>query len=190
MDLALNSIIYVAFRLAPFIIVSYFVLSSIFGGDIKGIIFLGLLLINCIITVAIGNVIPPGTISSNLVCNTLNLSQVSPLSRSLPLNINIFGFTFSYLLYIILKYDLVGSNWATLTFFPVLIAYQLWWSHVNGCTGIGYSAISLTIGVVLGIAFSSAIDASNITEMQYFNGISSTSVCKQPSRYYLKCKSK
>lgn len=190
MDLALNSILYVAFRLAPFIIVSYFVLSSIFGGDIKGIIFLGLLLINCIITVAIGNVIPSGLGSSNPVCSALNLLQGSPLSQSLPLNINVFGFTFAYLLYIILKYGLVAGNWATLTFFPILIAYQMFWSHINGCTAIAYSGISLAIGCVLGMAFSAAIDASNITEMQYFNGISSSNVCKQPSRYYLKCKAK
>jgi hypothetical protein len=187
-NLALNSILYIAFRLAPFIIVSYFVLSSIFSGDIKGFLFLGLLLINCIITIGVGNMMS-STGSMNPVCNALNLTQTGPLSQTLPLNINVFGFTFAYLLYIITKYGLVSSNWPTLLFFPLLIVFQLWWSHVNSCSSMYFSGISLSIGVVLGIMFSSAIDASNITEMQYFNGISNANVCKTPSRYYLKCNS-
>ena len=182
--LSFNSIIYVAFRLAPFIIVSYFVLSSIFGGDIKGIIFLGMLLINCVITATIGNMMG-GTPSQNQICQVLNLGPFGPISKSLPLNINVFGFTFAYMLYSIVKYGLASSNWATLLFFPMLILYQLWWSSVNECSNIASSLISLGIGIALGLSFSASIDASKITEMQYFNGISNSNICKQPSTFYL-----
>ena len=46
MDFNLINILYMFFRLAPFIIVSYFTLQSIFNQDLKGVIYLiGLLIL-------------------------------------------------------------------------------------------------------------------------------------------------
>ena len=185
---AFKPLIYVGFRLAPFILVTYFVLSSIFSADIRGLIFLCLLLINCIITILAGSLFSvPMEYSNNAICNVMNLTSTGPISRVLPLNVNVFGFTFFYLFYIMMKYGLTMTNIATLIFFPLLIFYQIWWSHVNGCSHVKYSLISLLIGGALGTAFSAAIDSYGITDMQNFNGLGSKDVCRRPQKTYFKC---
>lgn len=83
--LNLKGLSYVGFRLAPFILVSYFVISSVLSSDIKGIIFLALLLLNCFITLIIGNSLPLDesaiTSSTKGVCQTLTLTQNGPLLK-------------------------------------------------------------------------------------------------------------
>ena len=49
MNIDLIKIVYLFFRLAPIIIVSYFTLSSIFNNDLKGIVYLAGLLLTCMI---------------------------------------------------------------------------------------------------------------------------------------------
>ena len=55
MELNIITLLYLFFRLAPFVIVSFFALSSLFNQDIKGLIYLVGLLLACFLTVLIGN---------------------------------------------------------------------------------------------------------------------------------------
>ena len=54
MDFNIINILYMFFRLAPFIIVSYFTLQSIFNQDLKGVIYLIGLLVASVVTVILG----------------------------------------------------------------------------------------------------------------------------------------
>lgn len=192
--LNVKSIMYLGFRLAPFILISFFTLSSLFNSDIRGIIFLGLLLINCFITISIGITIPKNTftdsngntVPENMNCNSLTLTNGGPLSK-LPLNINVMAFTFAYLAYIIGTYGLASSNIPTLTVFPIFIIYQMYWSYTNYCNTISNSVMSLFIGALLGVSFSYAIDKTGLFELQYFNGIKNQEVCKRASNVKYKC---
>ena len=99
MELNLVSIFYLFFRLAPFIIVSYFGLQSIFNQDLTGVVFLIGLLVTSAITVMTGNILPAqnnDTGSKNLlsgaVCNQLTIGSGGPLSK-LPLSQTVFGYT-------------------------------------------------------------------------------------------------
>lgn len=193
--LNVQSIMYIGFRLAPFILISFFVLSSLFNSDIRGIIFLGMLLLNCFITISIGTAIPKDEFGGdnannpNMICNSLTLTTGGPLSY-LPLNVNILTFTLAYLAYIIGKYDLANSNIPTLTVFPIFILYQIYWSWQNGCNTILYSFVSLILGGGLGALFSYAIDSTGLFELQYFNGIQNQEVCKRASNVTYRCSTK
>jgi len=190
--LNVQSIMYIGFRLAPFILISFFVLSALFNSDIKGIIFLGMLLLNCFITITIGVSIPDDTIDNknpNMICNSLTLTRNGPLSK-LPLNINIMTFTLAYLAYIIGVNNAASNNIPTLTVFPFFILYQLYWSWINGCNSISYSFMSLVIGGGLGALFSYAIDKSGIVQLQYFNGITKQDVCVRATNAKYKCSTK
>jgi len=70
MQLNIVSIFYLFFRLAPFIIVSYFSLQSIFNQDMKGLVFLIGLLITTFLTIFIGNVLPKGNNENMVQQNT------------------------------------------------------------------------------------------------------------------------
>jgi hypothetical protein len=191
--LNVQSIMYIGFRLAPFILISFFALSSLFNSDIRGIIFLGMLLLNCFITISIGTAIPEDNVGDsknpNMICNSLTLTSGGPLSK-LPLNVNILTFTLAYLAYIIGKNDLANTNIPTLTILPLFILYQVYWSWANGCNSLLYSLISLIIGGGLGALFSYAIDSTNLFDLQYFNGIKSQEVCKRAKNVMYKCSTK
>jgi hypothetical protein len=189
--LNVQSIMYIGFRLAPFILISFFALSSLFNSDIKGIIFLGMLLLNCFITISIGSALAEDTFASNpnMICNSLTLTRNGPLSR-LPLNINILTFTLAYLAYIIGKYDLANNNIPTLVVLPMFILYQMYWSFTNGCNSLFYSMCSLILGGGMGTLFSYAIDRTGIVELQYFNGISNQEVCVRATNVKYKCSTK
>jgi hypothetical protein len=189
----LGAIIYVGFRLAPFILVSFFTLSSLFNSDIKGLIFLGMLLFNCFITIAIGNMLAPDSFDSrnmNGVCNGLTLTKDGPLSVNLPLNINIMSFTFAYLAYIIYRYDLIMNNIPTVIVFSVFILYQLYWLVANRCSSFIYSFMSLAVGWGLGWIMSMSIDLAGIVQLQYFNGLTNQEVCKRSNNKQFKCTTK
>lgn len=192
--LNVQSIMYIGFRLAPFILISFFALSALFNSDIKGIIFLGMLLLNCFITISIGVSLPddaidPAKQNPNMICNSLTLTKGGPLSK-LPLNVNIMTFTLAYLAYIIGVNDAAKNNIPTLVVFPIFILYQIYWSWSNGCTSIFYSFASLVLGGGLGALFSYAIDKTGIVELQYFNGIKNQDVCLRPSKATYKCSTK
>lgn len=187
----LTSILYVGFRLAPFILMSYFTLSAVINSDIKGIIFLAMILVNCIVTILMGNLLPVDEESTpNALCNNLNLSEGGPISKNLPLNISIVSFVFFYLVYIIGSTHREETNVPTLILFPVFLVYQMYWSQKHQCTPIKYSLASLILGGGLGAGFSAAIDQSKIPELQYFNGVKNQEVCNQPTKTFFKCSAK
>ncbi len=194
--LNLKALLYLAFRLAPFILVSYFVVSSIFNADVRGIIFLGMLLINCFITIVVGNFfadIPGMMVSQNTrnrfgTCNTMNLTSGGPLSKALPLNINVFAFTFGYLAQLLERDPkLVNRNIPMILVFCILIITQLVWSITNGCATFMGLIISLSIGFGLGWGFSAIIVKSGITDLQFFNGIKNEEVCSKPTDEIFNC---
>ena len=192
----IKTIAYVGFRLAPFILICFFALSSMFNADIKGIIFLGLLLLNCFITMVVGNgFLPePTPTNNNHICDGLSLSANGPISR-LPLNINVLTFTLAYLAYIIGTYgkkdpSVINNNIPTFVVFSLLIIYQGIWSYQNGCNTMGYSLISMIIGGGLGALFSYAVDKSGLVKLQYFNGITNAEICSRPTKARYVCSTK
>jgi hypothetical protein len=190
--LNVQSIMYIGFRLAPFILISFFTLSSLFNSDIKGILFLAMLLLNCFITIAIGVSLPEDAMNNsnpNMNCNSLTLTKSGPLSK-LPLNVNILTFTFAYLAYIIFTNNAVSNNMPTLIVFPIFILYQVFWSWKNSCNSPFYSGASLLIGGILGAFFSYAIDKTGIVQLQYFNGITKQDVCVRATNAKYKCSTK
>jgi hypothetical protein len=196
--LNLKALLYVAFRFAPFILVSYFIVSSIFNADIRGIVFLGMLLLNCVITISVGNMlsdmpfmmVSPATRNKYGTCNTMNLTSGGPLSRVLPLNINVFAFTFGYLANLLDTPDnkqLVIRNIPMIIVFSVIIIAQFIWSLSNGCASVGGLLLSLGMGFGLGWGFSKAIVQSGISDLQFFNGIKNEEVCTKMSDELFNC---
>lgn len=199
-DLNIVSILYIAFRLAPFILVSFFSLSSIFNQDIKGIIYLLGLLMACFLCVIIGNsassVFENGTGNSDdmysettRVCNLLTLSKTGPLSN-LPLSQAVFSYTFGYLIYIIVKHKLINQNIPTLVIFPILIVSDFLWNSYNSCAKPFSLLASFTIGGLVGVGWSALIDSMKLTKLQYFNGLSNKESCSVPAKQTFKCRVK
>jgi len=194
MDLNIVNIIYLFFRLAPFIIVSYFTLQSIFNQDLKGLIYLFGLIVASVLTILIGNVIPfPNNpiLSidkySKAKCNSLTLGSDSPISR-LPLSQTVFGYTLAYLSYFIGVNNLTTQNIPTFVIFPILILADMFWNVSNDCSTNELLLSALIIGGAIGAIWALIIDSTKMANLSYFSGITNKDVCSKPSKQMIRCK--
>lgn len=202
--LNLTKIFYTAYRLFPFILVSFFTLSSLLNQDIKGIIYLAGLLIACFVSTTVGSTFPktfekistvatatdpattPAPDDFTLICKSLTLGQDGAISK-LPLSMTVYSFTFSYLVYIIIKYKLANQNIITILFFSSVILGDWYWHRLFNCNSHTSLVFALIIGAIIGLAWSAIIASTGKVELQYFNGISNKEVCKLRAKQRFKC---
>lgn len=190
--LNISAILYLAFRLSPIIVVSYFIMSSIFNSDIRGLIFLGLMLLEVVIAIAIGNFVSEYADASdpNGVCNAVSLTPNGPLSKYIPLNLNVLSFTFGYLASIVHQYNLIMTNIPMIIVFSLFILYNCFWLFVNACASPPQIVASLALGFGFGWLFSFIIGNTGMIELQYFSGVKNQQVCKRSNNEMFKCTSK
>lgn len=197
MELNLLTLLYLFFRLAPFIIVCFFSLSSIFNQDVKGLIYLVGLLFACFIAFLVGNTLPvsftygsddngTGIRQVNPVCNMITVGKDGSFSK-IPLGICILTYTLIYLVYIIYINNIVISNLPTIIFFPILITGDLIWNIKNDCytpTGI---ILSIVIGGLVGWIWAVTVNSFNKPSLFFLNVGGDNIVCKRPSKQLFKC---
>ena len=198
MELNIVTLLYLFFRLAPFIIVSYFALASLFNQDMKGLIYLVGLLFACFVTFLIGHTLPltytfgESDTVSNLrktvapVCNLITIGKDGSFSR-LPLGITTLCYTFGYLVYIISANSLSLSNLPTLIFFPILILADLIWNIMNDCYTTSGVFIALVLGSIMGIFWARVISKLNQPNLLFLNVGSNQTVCQRPTKQLFKC---
>jgi len=197
MKLNIVSLLYLFFRFAPFIIVSYFALQSIFNQDLKGVIYLVGLLIAAVITILLGNLIPNTSDNAGGIpvqseyaktkCNQLTLGADGPISK-LPLSQTVFGYTIAYLSYFISINNLQAQNIPTFILFPILIVADMFWSTTNGCSTSIMLICGLIIGLIFGTLWAMIIESTNVADLSYFSGISNKDVCSRPTKSLYKCR--
>ena len=189
-SLNINFILYTAFRLSPFILVSFFSLSSLLNQDVKGIIYLAGLLIACLFAIIVGNMDyfrkPLMGEQNDLICNVLTLTDSGRLSN-LPLSMVVFSYTFFYLVDIIAKYNLASQNIPTLIIFPLLIIGEFIWNRSYNCASLAGLVAAFGVGSLMGYIWSAIIRSTGVVQLQYFNGISNAAVCSRPSTQKFKC---
>jgi hypothetical protein len=192
MDLNIISFSYLFLRLAPFILVCFFTLTSIFNQDFKGLVYLAGLLFSCFITILIGtglsDLIPMIDATTRPeICNMVTIGQGGDISK-LPLGQSSIGFTFGYLLYTIVKENFVKQNIATIVFFPILLLFDLIWNATNSCYSVMQLIISLVVGGLSGVLWSYIISLSGNPQLQYFVGVNNGEVCSAPTKSTFKCR--
>jgi hypothetical protein len=185
MEINLFNITYLFIRLAPFILVCYFTLSSVFNQDLKGIIYLIGLLFACFTTAGFGNLF--GVVTLPQLCNFIKLANGAPISK-IPLGLTILSYTFFYLFYIIGKEGLWTNNVPTFILFPILIVCDFLWNLNHGCINILGVFISFIVGGAIGVAWAAIITTSGVAELKFFNGISNKETCSRPSKTLYSCK--
>lgn len=192
MDINLINILYMFFRLAPFLIISYFTLQSLLNQDLKGVIFIVGLVIAAAVTVGIAGILPEEkglmpTDYSKIRCTQLTIGHNTPLSK-LPLSQTVLGYAISYLSYFIGVHNLQNQNIATFILFPVLILGDIYWSTKNLCSTPKYLLISLIISLIVGMLWAMLIESTEMPDLQYMSGISNKDVCSRPSKSLYKCR--
>lgn len=192
MDLNIISFTYLFLRLAPFILVCFFSLASIFNQDFKGLVYLVGLIFSCFIAIMIGNASGVETNPNvNGVCNMITINGAEKISK-LPLGQTVFGYTYAYLLYSILlpTPNLVMQNIPTIVFFPILISFDAIWNITNSCENPINLIMSLIIGSGCGVLWGYMINKTNTPALQYFANVNNGETCNsitQNSKQTFRC---
>jgi hypothetical protein len=194
MELNLITILYLFFRLAPFIIVSYFSIASVFNQDIKGVIYLVGVIFACFLTIMIGSAVGDeyttvtgvDGIQRGAVCDMITIGKTGNFSK-IPLGISIMSYTLIYLVYVIAKYKMEMYNLPTLIIFPLLILGDVIWNIKNNCFKPIGVFLSIIVGGGVGALWAFLIDSIKQPRLQYFNVASDKTVCQRPSKQLFKC---
>jgi len=194
MELNLINVLYMLFRLSPFIIVSYFTLQSILNQDLKGVIYLVGLIVTSFIVYLIASMLPEEPVSKNsndlmkVKCTQLTIGSGEPISK-LPLSQTVFGYTLTYLSYFIGVNNLQSQNIPIFILFPVLILGDIFWSTTNSCSSPKYLLISLIISSIVGLLWAMLIESTGVGGFAYLTGIANKDVCSRPTKSLYKCRS-
>jgi hypothetical protein len=198
-ELNAYNVSYLTFRLFPIILPTYFILSSIFSQDIKGLIYLAGLLIAAFITILFGNSFfknfPALSVQQDVQaqCHLISLNGVNPVSKHAPLSQVVYAFTFTYIVYIIGKHNNFKKNnlWIqnipTIVFLGALIVGDMVWNFTNMCHSFPEILVSFLVAGTFGALWAWMIDSSGAVELQYFNGLSNRTYCSRPSTQSFKC---
>ena len=177
------SLTYLFSRLAPFIIICYFALQSLFNWDFKGIFYLAGVLFTVFLNIITINMLPPsgGGLEKPAVCTAIEGMPNSPIGQS------ILGFTFTYLTYIIVMNNTVQSNIQTLVFFPILILLDFIWNRYNKCFDYLQLIPSLLIGGGFGALWGLLIWKVD-PDLAILNGISNKEICSMKQTQKFRCR--
>lgn len=190
MDINFFALTYLFLRLAPFILVSFFSISSIFNQDFKGIVYLISLLTSTFIVLMIESIVPAEYRMSpndkDLTCEFLNISSTTPMS-TLPLGTGTIAFTFAYLLYTIVSHDYTNYNIPTIIFFSLLLGADIIWQLTHTCYKPFVIFITIALFGFCGVIFSYLIDYLKLVDLQYFTSINGQEVCSRPSKQSFSC---
>jgi len=187
--LNVENIIYLFFRLFPIILPTYFILSSVFSMDVKGVIYLAGLMFAVILAILSDGSIPSVPANEQTYyCTTITLSNNQPISKNIPLSQVVYIYTFFYLVYIIWTYDLWIQNVITIILFGVLVLADIFWNiFVGKCNTVMGLFTAIIIGGGTGLLWAHLINESGSVNLQYFNGMSNRTVCMRPSQQYYQC---
>jgi hypothetical protein len=191
MFLNIVNVLYFLIRLAPFIVVSYFMIQFLFTQDIIGAIYLIGLIAATMMTTILGNY--PTFKKTEMkdipkLCKVVDLTKNGAFS-TLPLGQTVLGYTFFFGLYILIKQNLVDDNIGFIVIFSFLILGDLLWNIINKCSEQGELVLSLIVGSICGIFWALLIELTqketkiDLTKFNNFSTKNSTN-CKMNGNTY------
>ena len=214
MNLNLGNVLYLGFRMGPFVLVCVFLLQSMLSLDIRGIIYLSGLMFACFLALMADGAsrsrfgdFENGELP-NPKCNVITLGDNSILSY-IPLSMTTYAFTFFYLMIFVFNQgsntskgiiDSKNVNQNTLNaaiqrhyfifiLFPILILAEGFWLSGNQCipNALPRIILAIVLGGSIGVAWAVMVTSIGKPELQMFTA-SNNEVCSQPSKQKFRCR--
>lgn len=217
MGIDITNVSYLSFRMAPFIIVCYFILQSLLNWDLKGIIYLAGLLFCSVAVVSLNgpmeHFFPRDGTDANIPnpkCSVISLGEGGNVLSNIPLSIAVYSYTFFYLFIFILNLGnsddnkgVLGDkglsssglstafrqNMPIMIIFPLLLVLESLWIVTNNCVWkpLFYILVSMIVGGVVGVLWALVITSIKNNELMYLSN-AGVDVCSRPSQTYFRCK--
>ena len=188
MQLNFSNLLQFFAAISPILLAFCLVMISIFNSDIKGMVYLGGILIASLINLLILNslkiksdkIIPP---YCNLIEFPFNLNEyISPAFNSM-----FIAFTLAYL-YMPMQY-VSGINYTVLIFITSFLVLDAGTKISGGCTTFGGVMLGSLVGFVLGLLWFIAFYSTGHEDLLFFNAEPSNNViCSRPKKQTFRCK--
>jgi hypothetical protein len=200
MSLDISNIAYLAFRMAPFIIVSYFLFQSILNWEIRGFIYAIGLVVACVLIYFTNPFLlsffspKSETFARSAKCNIISLGSQGQLLSEIPLSIAVYTYTFVYLLMFMLNTDNLHlaliQNIPTFIVFPALIILETTWIILNDCITQPFFLIltAIIISAAIAAAWAAIIIQTKNTALAYTHNNHIGQLCNRPSKTLFRCK--
>lgn len=150
----MKDLIYVIYKIMPFIMVAYLLITSIFASSFAGIMALiGLTLTSIVVIIVSQLPVFTGTLpveSSILTFNNWNVSN-------LPLSTSTFAYMLGYFIMVIVKNDIVSSNTLLLIALSAILGGDLMYQLAKSQQ---YAIVSAIIGILLGVGWGAMLPKS------------------------------
>jgi len=177
-----KDLLFLIYRMMPFIMVAFLVISSLFSGELSGFLVLVGLIISSMITIGISKMdfvqLNPNVLNQ---CSLLTLNDT--VLSNLPLSTHTFAFIFGYFIYVIVTNKLVVKNALLIAMLTVLVFVDVMYNF-NSCAQ-QFVVIPLIVGVFSGVIWALMIGKQN----QMMPQADSASKCSVTKGLY-KCKIK
>lgn len=187
MQLNFSNILQFFSTISPILLAFFLVMISLFNTDIKGLVYLGGILMASLINLFLMNTlkVKPDKIPSpacNLIDFPMNLNEfISPAFNTM-----FISFTLWYL-YMPMQY-ISSINYPVLVFLSGLLVLDAATKFTRGCTSFGGIVLGFLVGTVLGIIYFIALWKSGHEDLLFFNAEPSNNVvCSRPQKQTFKC---
>ena len=174
--------------ISPFLLGFFIFMSSLFNLNIKGIIYLGGILIAALINGFLMSTIkesPPDPRNASIACGLVNTDYLKFYGTPSPSGVFI-SFTIAYLVLPLYYND--QMNYVLLISLLSLLFIDIIAKTYNGCTSYVGAALGCLVGFILGSAWYSLFKAAGYESLVYFNEMNSNKVmCSRPSKQTFKC---
>jgi hypothetical protein len=156
--------------------------------DLKGVVYLAGVILACLFTALVGTFPGLQDINSKTklpnsrynVCRLVEFTG-GPISY-LPLGMTILSFTFFYLGYTVVKYQLYERNALMIAMFILLISNDFIYNITHGCAKSIILFVSLVIGASIGMLWGYLIDILGNQKLQLVTGTNLNTTCMRPQK--------
>ena len=166
----------------PYVMIGFFVLSSIFNSNLKGWIYLAGVIILLSLTSSLDAIANLGNSGSHNVCRIFG-NMLS--NTGLSFGILIYCFTFAYLLFPMYQFRQI--NFQIMIILILLCFMDGTLRRENGCSTAGNIIASVVFGGFFGLVWSLLVYTMNSEMLYHTEYISDKVACSIPSKQKFKC---
>lgn len=182
--------------ISPFFVAMFLIFASIFNGDVKGMVYLGGVLVASVINLFVMNLIKsPISIDASPVCNILELPFFNvSLYNSPAFNSTFLGFTASYLILPMINNPSgeTNINWGVVILLMSLFMVDAVSKVSNKCTNPSGVVFGGILGAMMGSVWFGLLDShKGLKSVLYYNSfISNKQYCERPVKQQFICRKK
>jgi hypothetical protein len=184
--LTLSNVLQLFSAISPLLLGFFLVMSSLFNQDIKGLVYLGGVLLASVINIFLMNQIgSEKNINSSMSCNLVEIPYLTRYNSPAPSCLFI-AFTIAYLV-LPMKYN-NQMNYVVLASLLCLYGLDAVTKVMNKCTTLSGSILGGLVGLILGAAWFSVFHYTGYDSLLYFDELTSNRIaCSRPSKQTFKC---